>query len=475
MMPYTNKMLRISEKDICARLNRDNPWWNPAQELPERSLLTRSYFSKFYALIKNTDIQRATILMGPRRVGKTVMIYQSIIKLIDDSVISSDHLLFVSIDTPVYVGLSLEKLLNLFFKEKEIDENAKCFVFFDEVQYLKNWEVHLKDLVDRYPNVKFTASGSAAAALKLQSVESGAGRFTDFMLPPLTFAEFIHFSGQDNLIIKHEDSPVKDTTTDISSLNKAFIEYINFGGYPEVVMNKEIRADSNRFIKQDIIDKVLLRDLPSLYGIADIQELNSLFTVIAYHTGNELSFEKLSQDCEIGKEKIKKYLEYLEAAFLIVTVTKVNETAKHFKRKRQFKVYLTNPSMRAALFSKVSEEDDAIGALTETAIFSQWFHSPEMSSIHYARWKTGEVDLVKIDSLLKPAWAYEIKWSNRFFEKPHELKSLMTFAKKNDLDTVGCSTKTESGKKTIGNIEITFFPASLHCYQVGRRVDQDTT
>lgn len=384
--------------------------------------------------------------------------------------ISEYNALFVSLDTPVYVGLSLEQILRLFLKEKALDQDDVCFVFFDEIQYLKDWEVHLKDLVDRYKNIKFVASGSAAAALRLKSDESGAGRFTDFMLPPLTFAEYIHFSGQNALITQHKNDPREDKANNIGKLNAAFVDYINYGGYPEVVINQGVKENSKRFVKQDIIDKVLLRDLPSLYGITDTRELNRLFTVLAYNTGNEVILENLSQESEVGKEKLKKYLEYLEAAFLIVTVKKVNETGKHFQRQRQFKVYLTNPSMRAALFSPVQETDQAMGALTETAIFSQWFHSPEMSSIHYARWKGGEVDLVKLDNLLKPVWAYEIKWSDRYYKNPKDLKSLVRFSQDSKLAKVGCSTKTLSGVKTASNIEITFFPSSLHCYQVGRRV-----
>ncbi len=466
-------MLSISEKDITNRLELDNPWWEDTNSVLEKVLPKRSYFPKFYGLVADLKIKRATILMGPRRVGKTVMIRQTIIKLIDDGIVPAKNTLFVSIDTPVYVGLSLEQILKLFLDEKQLDEKAQAFVFFDEVQYLQDWEIHLKDLVDRYPNIKFVASGSAAAALKLKSNESGAGRFTDFMLPPLTFAEFIHFSGRDKLIVKSDRSPTDDTTTNIEELNDAFIEYINFGGYPEVVMNQGVRKDSKRFVKQDIIDKVLLRDLPSLYGIRDTRELNRLFTVLAYNTGNEVSLEGLSKESQVTKEQLKKYLEYLEAAFLIVIVTKVDETGKHFKRQRQFKVYLTNPSMRAALFSPVSEDDQAMGALTETAIFSQWFHSPEMPMIHYARWKKGEVDLVKIDNRLKPAWAYEIKWSDRYFDRPEELKSLIKFSKDSKLPKVGCSTKTKSGTQIIAGVEIAYFPSSLHCYQVGRRVTNE--
>lgn len=79
----------------------------------------------------------------------------------------------------------------------------------------------------------------------------------------------------------------------------------------------DVRASARRFIKSDIIDKVLLRDLPSLYGIADVQELNRLFNTLAYNTAQELSLEDLSRTSHVAKNTLAKYLDYLEAAFLI--------------------------------------------------------------------------------------------------------------------------------------------------------------
>lgn len=115
---------------------------------------------------------------------------------------------------------------------------ASASSIFDEIQYLKNWEVHLKDLVDSYPLVKFIATGSAAAALKLKIQESGAGRFSDFMLPPLTFCEFLLFTNDDESLIDVVESSNNRkayTPKDIAALNLRFIDYLNFGGYPEVV------------------------------------------------------------------------------------------------------------------------------------------------------------------------------------------------------------------------------------------------
>jgi len=319
-------------------------------------------------------------------------------------------------------------------------------------------------------------SGSAAAALRLQSSESGAGRFTDFMLPPLTFHEYIHLKGLNHLvqsksIVYNEKEIPFFTSHDNKALNKEFFHYLNFGGYPEVVLSEKIQSDMGRYVKNDIVDKVLLRDLPSLYGIKDVQELNSFFSYLAYNTGNEFSLEKLTKDSGIQKEIIKKYLEYLEAAFLIKVFHKIDDNAKKFKRITNFKVYLTNPSLRTALFSPIQETDSETGNMVETAIFSQWMHRENLD-LKYARWKMarseGEVDIVLIDNkLFKPQWCVEIKWSNRFFEKPKELSSLIHFCQQNKFKATLVTTMDVSGNKTIDGLNITFVPAAIYAYNIG--------
>ena len=348
--------------------------------------------------------------------------------------------------------------------------------FFDEIQYLKDWERHLKVLVDSYPETKFIVSGSAAAALKWHSTESGAGRFTDFMLPPLTFQEYIHLKEMNHLIYKGEISYGEDQipyclTHDIKVLNKEFVHYLNFGGYPEVVLSEKIQSDMGRYVKNDIVDKVLLRDLPSLYGIKDVQELNRFFTYVAYNTGNEFSYESMSKESGIQKETLRKYLEYLEAAFLIKVLNKVDLTAKRLKRITSFKVYLTNPSLRTALFSPISETDIEMGNMVETAVLSQWMHREKLD-LTYARWKEGrnegEVDIVLVhDKKYRPLWGVEIKWSNRYFERPNELKSLIHFCKSNHFQKALITTIDQSGIKQIEGLFFSFLPASIYCYNIG--------
>lgn len=474
-------MLEISQKDILARLEFDNPWWEPANRVKVAFEVEprRTYFERFYSSIKNPSVKRAIVLMGPRRVGKTVMVYHAIKQLLLDG-IDPRSVLYVSLETPIYTGLSLEQILGL-FKEKFVHKRkSKLFVFFDEVQYLKGWEIHLKSLVDSYQDYKFMATGSAAAALRLKSNESGAGRFSDYVLPPLTFAEYLHFIKRDEELILATPDRIENgveyftySAKDIDALNNEFVNYLNYGGFPEAVFSEAIRKDPAQYIKSDIIDKVILRDLPSLYGINDIQELNKLFTTIAYNSGNEVSLEALSKSSGVAKNTIRRYLEYLEAAFLITMVERIDNNAKRFKRAMSFKVYLTNPSMRAALFGQMKADSEAMGALTETAIYSQWKHG-RTTQLFYARWPTGEIDIVCLDpSDQKPIWAVEVKWSDRPYTAKGELDNCVEFVRLNPkiIQPMLITSKTISYEALVyQNVQFRFSPSSLYAYTLGKNL-----
>jgi uncharacterized protein len=470
-------MLEISKEDILSRLQFDNLWWKQGRlgKIAYENTPRRKYFEGFYQNILDVSVRRAIVLMGPRRVGKTVMVYHGIRALLDSG-IDEKNILYISLETPIYTGLPLEKILNYFQELFNHKRDAKLFIFFDEVQYLRDWEVHLKSLVDSFIDYRFVATGSAAAALRLKSIESGAGRFSDYILPPLTFAEYLMFIEREAELIKtnriEEPTPTPYTYSalNIEALNEEFVNYLNFGGYPEAVFSETIRKDPGQYIKSDIIDKVLLRDLPSLYGINDIQELNRLFTTLAYNSGNEVSLDALSKSSGVAKNTIKRYLEYLEAAFLIKRVERIDQNAKRFKRAMCFKVYLTNPSMRAALFGQLDANHEAMGAMTETAIFSQWQHS-RIIELYYARWNSGEIDIVYLDTARQsPSWIIEVKWSDRPYKSHSELDNCVEFVNKNPniSQPIMVTSRTITDDKVLyKGVEFDFVPASLYAYNLG--------
>ena len=465
----------ISKSQVLQRIKFENYWWSHGHvEEDYKCMQRRLYFNVFKNYVFETDVNRALVLMGPRRVGKTVMLHHSVQELIDKGV-NPQKIIFITVENPVYNNISLEELFQYAVEALGHHEYKNFYVFFDEIQYLKDWEVHLKTLVDTYKHTKFIVSGSAAAALKFKSNESGAGRFTDFLLPPLTFYEYIHINKLGHLLKEsqiewHDKKLPFFESIDQQLLNEHFVKYINFGGYPEIIFSETMQQNPGRFIKQDIVDKVMLRDLPSLYGIKDVQELNSLFTSICFNTANEFDYEQLSKNSGVKKHLIKTYIEYLASAFLIKKINKVDQSGKFFKRESKFKLYLSNPSLYAALFAPVQiTDDDKMGNMVETAIFSQWMHRDTFRP-YYARWNNGEVDMVGIDQArLKPNWALEIKWSNRFVKKPKSLKSLMSFCQQNNLKSALVTTISEKTIQNIEGIDIQFVPSATYAYNVGKK------
>lgn len=461
------------------RMVVDNPWWSTGRSFEDFSnMKPRLFLQPFMQLVNGLPEARSIILLGPRRVGKTVMMAHAIQRLLDQGVPRS-RIIYLSVDTPLYSGLSLERLLELAVKATKVPATGRLsgyYVFFDEIQYLRDWETHLKVLCDTHRGVRFIASGSAAAALKTKSIESGAGRFTHFSLPPLLFCEYLRMVGAESLIVPTKVEWFGAMTDgvdciDINELNRYFADYINYGGYPEVVTSMAVRNNPGRFIKEDIIDKVLLRDLPGLYGITDMRELYRLFIHIVYRSGEEFSYEDLSKESGVGKETIKRYLNYLESAFLVKVLHKIDENARRFQRVTTFKIYVTNTSLFAANFAPLSPSDKIFHHMVETAVFNQ-FSAHDASDLYYANWKkgrqSGEVDLVRLDILSqKPKRALEVKWSNRYSNAPGELTSLLGFMNQNSMPHAVVTTISETGRKEVGKHLLQFVPCALYAYTCG--------
>ena len=140
----------VPDSELHNRMRVDNPWWNPPHQVDQGrfgKLPKRAYFDLFFPFVAEEKPTRALILMGPRRVGKTVILQQSIQKLIDDDV-DPRRICYLDVQTPLYNHIPLDRLLQLARDASKCPVDGAMFVFFDEIQYLPQWEVHLKNLVD---------------------------------------------------------------------------------------------------------------------------------------------------------------------------------------------------------------------------------------------------------------------------------------------------------------------------------------
>ena len=125
--------------------------------------------------------------------------------------------------------------------------------------------------------------------------------------------------------------------------------------------------------------------------------------------------------------------------------------------------------MRSALFGPITLEAREVGALAETAIVTQYIHSPVFRELAFANWARGEVDVVRINpATQKPFWALDVKWSERATSASAEWAPLIDFCKQHSLTTAYMTSRTIDDRRQRGKITCVTRPTAVFAYLVGK-------
>lgn len=468
-------MQSISEDALLQRLVFDNPWWGSEFNTEEISdhLTKRPFFPAFYSeYMNNTDVEYL-VLAGPLGTGKTVMIRQSISKLLETDV-PPETIFYCSLATPSKAGLSLERLLDLFSARNGHGPESKIYVFFDEVQYIKDWQQEIGELSGNWPKGRFAVSVSSGAPTLVPGMPTKGAENKAFVLPPLSFLEFLRFRGAEERLFgtgaEKAGAPMAVSPEVIESLNEEFYHYINYGGFPEGVTPRTEDAPPSAYFRDELTERVFHKDFASLAGVGDVRELNRLFAILAFNTAREVTIEELAKAVGVAKNTLRKYLDYLEHAFLIRRLPRVDRAAKPFQRAVAFKVYLTSPSLHTALFGPATPESEVFPRLVETALVSQWLGAQAVANLAYASWRGGAIDLLSINPETgKPDHAYEIDWQDTYAAGGKGPENLTAFVEEtNPKAKVYILTNTSARNASMGATEIALVPAALYAYWLVR-------
>ena len=470
-------MQKITDDNLFQRLAFDNPWWSfgAETEIKFRHPPQRVFFPSFFTRVMKSGAGEILVLAGPLRAGKTVMLRQLVAQLIEKGVPPAS-VFYCSLTTPSYTVADLKRLVDIFIDRNGHAPDSEIHVFFDEVQYAGDWEKTMLALAEAYPQGRFIGAVSSGAPAITTGGKSSDGRVSVFVLPPLTFLEFLRFRNTEETLFgadaKKAGAPMAVSTGALDALNIEFHRYVNFGGFLEGVLAKAEGAPAPAFIRDGIADRVLHKDLASLSGIHDARELNRLFGMLALNTAREVTIEDLAKAAGVAKNTLRKYLDYLERAFLIRRLPRVDRSAKRFQRAVAFKVYLTSPCLYAALFGPVPPGHEAFPRLAETALVSQWLGSETVANLAYASWRGGGIDLLSLgpdDD--KPDHVYEIDWADAHAtagqgKGPGRLAG---FAQEtNPKARAYVLTCSKAGSGTMDGTEITLAPLSLYAYWLDR-------
>lgn len=462
---------------VKSRLLFDNPWWALTDKTPQKfkQPSKRIFFNAFAAKIEKGETGRGVALVGPRRTGKTVMVRQMVARLIEGGV-SPRHVLLASLGTPTYWDVGLREIIKLFVaRTAETSEGKLLYAFLDEMQYMPDWENELIKVAKNYPNVRLVCVLSAGAPLP-QEVEEKDPGYDISVLPPISFAEFLRFRGREKELfgVDPNNHKLAFNQANLPALNKEFNYYINYGGFPESILGKTQGAPSPLFVRDGLIERLLHKDMASFFGINDLKGLAHLFTLLAYNTGLEVSIEELARETKIAKNTLRKYLDYLESAWLIRRLHRVDRNAKRFQRAVAFKVFITSPSWYAALFGPVIPTDDVYERLVETAVYTQWLGaSKRIAALTYASWRGGKVDLVGYSDLAsqksrapEPNLIIEMDWKQKlsgFGEGPQTVTEFVRMNCNGEEDTLLLTNNlVRTGYHR--HVRIQSVPASLYAY-----------
>jgi uncharacterized protein len=465
----------ISENDLFERLAFDNPWWALRRdtEVRFRNPTQRVLFPAFRQKVMETGNGEALVLAGPLRVGKTVMLRQMVANLIESGV-SPQSVFYAPLTIPSYTAMDLGTLFELFCRRNRHGPKAELYVFFDEVQYIKDWKETLPILARARPNTKFVAAVSAGTpAITPGPLEDTSG-LSVFVLPPLSFLEFLRFRGSEQKLFGPMEGEGKFKAVfkaaALPALNDEFVRYVNFGGFPEGIMFKTEGAPAPTFIRDGLADRVLHKDMSGLHGISEAQELTRLFSLLTFNTGREMSMEELAAASGVAKNTLRKYLDYLESAFLIRRLPRVDKNAKPFQRAVAFKLFLTSPCLYAALFAPVKPDTETFSRLVETAIVSQWIGSEAVGDLAYASWRGGAIDLLTLDPhTRKPDTVYELDWQSRYGRSSKGPETMVRFIESNNREaSATILTKTAARPGVLRGTDVNLVPASLTCYWLNR-------
>ena len=400
-------MAIISKEGLLKVLVSYNPWWKTGVVTPKLSKTYKRF--AFYEAMKRlnqTDIRRTVVLTGTRRVGKTTIQYQMIEALLQSGV-PPQKIVFISMDHPMLKLSAMNEILECY--HENIYPEQDVYYFFDEIQYAQDWDKWLKTIYDMQPDTKMVATGSASPVLIKGSQESGAGRWSAIQVPTLSFYEYCELLNvdrpnlPDNLKITPLVYKTQQERTQImlqlSKVQNHFNRYLQVGGFPELAL-----ADNDflaqQIMREDVVDKVLKRDLPSLYKIRNATELERIFLYLCNVSSEIVSIEAIAKELNgVSRPTVENYIEYLESANLIYQSWPVNMGGKKVL-KASPKIYIADAAIRNAVLMDDSMLSDPVemGKVVETAVYKHVaaFYYHQAASVGYYRGgkRVKEVDVV---------------------------------------------------------------------------------
>jgi uncharacterized protein len=344
-----------------------------AQKTERDRLLNAGYVQRegLQSLQSALDHTLIKVITGPRRAGKSVFAIEAL-KHTDFAYVNFD-------DERIAGSLDGDALLKGI---KQVYGDTKLLLL-DEIQNIQKWELLLNRLHRNGYNLVVTGSNSRLLSRELASHLTG--RFIEFQILPFSFREFLSAR-------KSPGAPYPAGKEAQGRLLALFSEYLQSGGYPEVIVN---RIDHRSYLKT-IFDSVLFKDIVQRFRIRNSLMLRDIGYYLLTNHSTLASWNNIAE--ALGQKSVatlQKYASYINQAYFIFTVQRFSyKAAVHIKSPQ--KLYAYDTGMIDAVSFKFSEN---IGRILENAVAIELSRNVNKPIYYFKTTNGKEVDFLVKDGL----------------------------------------------------------------------------
>lgn len=375
----------------------------------------------YFNLKKHLNRPEISLILGPRQAGKTTLIE----RLREELKTIGEATVFLNLDIieDRQWFVSQHTLLDLI--QKKVG-NKRAYIFIDEISRLENAGLFLKGLYDLKSKHKFIVTGSGSLELRDNIIEPLTGRKQIFYCTSLSFSEFvIHKLGIESDDFEYlRTEALKDLITEPMKRQRFIKEYINFGGYPNVVL-AETEEEKIQILKE-IYTSYLEKDIGLLLGVEKTYAFENLIKVLSSQVGNLINRSELAGTLGVAEKTIERYLYLLEKTFVVDLVRPFYSNARKELVKSP-KIYFADLGflyIAQGILPSIQRKTE--GNVFENACFLRLKELDLIKSPHFWRTKSGaEVDFIIESSDTGKPVPVEIKSTN----KQTLGKSLISFIK----------------------------------------------
>lgn len=401
-------MALVSDEQIIKVLRQYNLWWRNSSTIADDAKPQKRFaYYEALKIIRHKTVRRFAVLSGARRVGKTTIMYQMIETLLEEGV-PARNILYVSFDNPIVKLINIDDVLNVYESLYPIEGTR--YLFLDEIQYSQNWELWMKVLYDSRKDICLTATGSSSPILERGSADSGTGRWSVLKVPTLSFYEYCSLLKLEPPIlpdsirltdlVKMPGAGLLDLMDGFAPLVKHFNRYLTIGGFPELVLSDD-DVYAQRMLREDVVDKVIKRDVLTLFNIRSPLLMEKLFLYLCMNQAEIFSITTAAKELDhTSVSTLENYIEALEMSNLIYLAKPIDVGSKGALKGKP-KIYVADAAIRNAvlMIDDVLSEEKELGAMVETTIYKHVVSFYQGSTAHLgyfrkARNNQKEVDLV---------------------------------------------------------------------------------